>query len=360
MAVRGAILWAARLLRLSAILTLVVALAMLARTPLGQVYAERSLPEFQRALDRVIGTEFDGPWARDTLARALDAEPVDWVLIDSTMEIVRARALPLDPALDARLSAARARDRGVLGQSKNCAACAAGLPGCRMSDGLVCALAVEVTPIGDVRALSAETRAWMNGDPVDKVNVALAGVGLGATLAILVTAGSSASVKGGVAVIRVARRADGLTPALQAQLARIGGELVDFDKLPRGLRAGLDPNAYRAALNPRALGEGAALLDYLGRMQKAVPNSHALALLPLIDNGADARRIANLSEAGGLRTVAVTNRLGKSRALRLTARFSRAGRTLVGLAIALALQALAILASLAQGASGRIVRRAAR
>lgn len=338
--------WAARGLRLSTLVTLTLAGWMMLNTPIGAYWGERSTAEVKLALDRLVFREFDAEWYNDTILESISDRPVDWALVQSAEAIAQERGLTLTPEVSAGLAVARARDKSFRGQAENCIACAAGDPDCRVGDGLFCALGVEMTPIGDARALYTEGRAYLSGQPVDRINVALAGIGLGATATLLVSGGSSAALKGGVALVRVARRAGRLSPGLQARLARIGATLVDFDKLPQTPRAMLDPDAYRAAVNSDVLSRGTALFGDLERVGTALPNAHALAVLPLIDNAGDARRIARLAEAGGARTLAVTHRLGKARAMRLTARLSRAGSTAIQLALALGLQALALLGTI--------------
>lgn len=345
--------WLLRGLRISTLCTLIWALVAVASTPVAAIYVEAGTGRIAAALDRALAAETDQQWLDRELAQALAAEPRDWVGINSVIAVADARGLhPAAPAA-ADLAAARARDQGGLGQAANCLACALGREGCRLADGLVCALGVELTPIGDARVIWRQGAAYATGADVDTVAVTLAVVGLGATAAVLVSGGASAPVKGGVAVLRVARRAGRLTPGLSAELARLGRGLVRWDRLPDTPRAALAPGAFRAMVDAPTLARANALSADLGRLSSAVPPGHALTLLGAVDGAADARRMSLLAAAGGERTVAAVRHLGKARALRLTARLGRAGRLLAGLALGLFGQVLALCAVLMQASLRR-------
>ena len=350
----------ARLLRLSALGTLAVTLWLLASTPVARYYTANTATQLELSLDRALRRETDRAWLDGTLERALAQEPRDWVLIESALALAQDHGVQPSAEAAAAVLAARRQDKDPAGLAANCLACAMGDPLCRLDDGLACALGVELTPVGDARVLLAEGRAYAAGDEVDRVSVALAGMGLGATLAVVATGGAAMAVKGGVAVLRIARRAGRLSPALQSRLARIGGDLVDWQKLPARPAEMLDPAVYRAAVNGGALAAGTALVTQLDRLRRAVPAPHAVRLLGDIDSTADARRMADIAEVSGVRTVAVLHRLGKARAFRLTLRLSRTGRTLLALAAALGVQALGLLAARALGLTARAAARAAR
>ncbi|MEM7614314.1 MAG: hypothetical protein AAF245_04670 [Pseudomonadota bacterium] len=350
----------ARALRLSAVATLAVTLWLLWQTPPAQYFREATAPEVRLAVDRLSGRTFDQAWLDGTITGALSETPVNWPLIESATAFATARDMTPSPEVARSLNGAQTTRASATARASNCIACASGDPTCQMSnDGLACALGVELTPIGDVRVLLREGQAYADGAPVDNISVALAGIGLGATAAILVSGGSTATVKGGVALTRVARRAGHLSPALQARLAHLGHRAIDWSKLPKTAVQAFDPAVYRAAVRGRVLAQGADLAADLDRMRQAMPASHALRLLGRIDTAQDARRMAKLSTGAGARSLAVVHRLGKTRAFRLTLRLSRVGRTLAGLAIALAVQALGLLLVRAQTLLARLIARLA-
>ena len=77
-----------------------------------------------------------------------------------------------------------------------------------------------------------------------------------------------------------------------------------------------------ALLRADALAPVAGIFVDLGRTHDVLGTSQTLHLLPLIDDAADARSLARLSEALGPRTVSHVEVLGKSRLFRATVRLS--------------------------------------
>ncbi len=343
-------------LRISTLVTLAIAVTLIATTPPGRYLVEASADEIEAALATTLAREFDPDWLDQTLLAALAEEPVNWTLVDSVEAVANERGLEPGANAAEALATAKARDHSLHGQAQNCLICAAGGAECRLQDGLICAIGTELTPIGDARALIGEGIAFAQGDPVDQINVTLSAVGLGATMAILVSGGTSAAVKGGTAILKTARRAGKLSPGLQALLLRSGRTIIHWDRLPRTAGALLDPAAYRAALNMPVATRISALAADLDRLRRSVPLPHAMALLGQIDTAGDARRISRLAAVGGTRTVAVTLRLGKARTLRLTSRLSRTARNILGLTAALAAQAAALALLLIQGLATQALR----
>lgn len=353
-------IWIVRGLRIATLTTLCATLALYVRTPAGAYLADASQDRIEARLATVLAARFDQAWLDTTLDAALADAPVNWTLIDSATAIAADRDLTPASEVAARLASADARDRGALGLAANCLRCAVGDAACRMADGLACAIGAELTPIGDARVLIAQGAVHASGGEVDRTGVALAAIGLGATLAIVATAGGSAAVKGGAALLKLARRTGRLTPGLQALLVRIGRDIVRWNALPRSPRALIDPAAYRAAVNAPVAAAGMTLATDLDRIRRAMPTSHALVMLGHIDTAGDAHRVARLSAVAGPRSVAVLHHLGKTRALRLTARYSRAARTLIALGAALAGLALALGVMLGQSVLARLAVRALR
>jgi hypothetical protein len=77
-----------------------------------------------------------------------------------------------------------------------------------------------------------------------------------------------------------------------------------------------------ALLRTDVLAPVGAIFADLGRTRDVLGTSQTLHLLPLVDDAADARTLARLSEALGPRTVSHLEVLGKSRLFRATVRFS--------------------------------------
>ncbi len=348
--------WIYNGLRISTLATLAAALWLVWSTPATRLWIDAAEDQISARLAVVFADEFDQAWLEGLLKQELLTRKVNWVLVDSAMQIAEEQGIPLSEEYQYALTLATNRDRGTLGLIDNCTACALGEDSCRMADGLVCAIGIELTPVGDARALWTEGGNYLAGAEVDEINVTLATVGLGATLAILASGGSSAAVKGGVALLRLARKAGRLTLGMQRVLLRMGRNIIRWDRLPGNPLRWLDRKTYRAAINAPVAASAAALAADLNRTRKAMPMSHALSMLAYMDTAGDARRIGKVSTLAGSKSVAAMHRLGKTRVLRMTARLSRVGRTIAGLAWLLATQAAALAAMIAQRMLMRWIR----
>lgn len=346
-------LWLVRGLRISTIITAIAAIWLAMVTPASRIWIDAGADLIEARVARVLETEFDQDWLDSTLKEEILKPQINWVLVDSTMEIARSKKMIPSPNIVKGLEIVNRRDRGTLGKIDNCRACAMGESSCRMADGMVCAIGIELTPIGDARALIEEGHHYVNGEEVDQISVTLAGVGLGATMAILVSGGSSLTVKSGAGLLKIARRAGRLTTRMQATLVRLGRNIIKWDKLPSSPRRMLDPAAYRAAINMPVATSAAALAADLNKTRKAMPLAHSITMLQYMDTAGDARRIGKVSTLAGSKTVAFLRRVGKTRVLRMTARFSRTARTMIGLVGVLVAQALALMAALFQA---RLIR----
>jgi hypothetical protein len=135
----------------------------------------------------------------------------------------------------------------------------------------------------------------------------LAGIGLAATAATVVTGGGSITLKGAATVLRVARRADALSPGMRHALA-----VAARSPNRRVLLAGIAASVHR-----------------IGRATSA---AEVLPILRLADNPEDLKALARLSEAAGSDTRRTLEALGKARSLRLLSRISDLALAAMGLA----------------------------
>jgi len=104
--------------------------------------------------------------------------------------------------------------------------------------GLAGALAADVSGLGDVRDLLREGVPYLRGEPHDPLLLGLSAVGLAATAATW-AGGVGAPARGGLSVLKAARRLGRLPAPLVAALTRM-------------LRAGIDADALRATLKAGA------------------------------------------------------------------------------------------------------------
>lgn len=91
------------------------------------------------------------------------------------------------------------------------------------TEGKIAAEVSEFIGFGDIRDLGAEGKKYIRGQDVDKVNIALASFGIGATVGTVLTWGTSATVKPTVSFLKVINKA-GKMPSW------LGSFLVDTTK----------------------------------------------------------------------------------------------------------------------------------
>lgn len=347
---------------LTAVLILGVALNGLAawRTATDPRFAplvERGTAEFRARLDRALAAEIDDDWIAGRVEAGLSTTPRDWVLIDMAREESATRGLPLPEALAARLARAEAAERSALAAAEACIGCVLWPAACPVSGAMLCNIAVEVTPVGDVRSLVRGGIAWQAGDPVDRIDVALATVGLAATAGTLVTAGTSYAVKAGAGIAKVARAAGTLGAGFAARVARMSDGLIDWRRMPA------DPTDWQgvsAAIDRTRLAALTALAEDLGGVVAAAGPVRAVRLMRHVDGPAEARLLRRTADAAGPRMAVAVEALGMGRLARLSVRWSRALRE-AALGLLGAFAALTGLGlSVAGGIGARMGRRALR
>lgn len=197
--------------------------------------------------------------------------------------------------------------------------------------------------------------AYATGAEVDRIEAALATVGVGATAMVVLTGGSSATVKAGATTVRVARRMRLLSPGLTADLARLGDVGLRGDRvLPYVLgRVPLDEVADSAKL--ARLG---VLAGDMGRIAENTGSlTEPLLLLRHADDAGDVTRLARISDASGPATRGVIETLGPARAFRALVRLSDAALGALAMLWLIAVQAGTALAGILGSWLLRRVRR---
>lgn len=337
-------------------LGLVLTSAKILRDPLARPVIERGKDEIAAAMDRAMSREATPELIAAKLRELMSEQPRNWIAIDAVEAVAAERSVPLPADLAQAVKAARDRDQGWIAETQACLRCAWDINTCSIGDALLCKAPLMLTPVDDVRGLAKGATDYASGQDIDQLDLGLSVVGLGATGLILATGGSSATLKLGSGVVKLARGMRILTPGLTEMGTRAVARGIDWGAL--GAVRGLDdlPRVVRSAeLRPLT-----AVATDLGRVAGATDPTTALHLLRYVDDAPDARRIANASEALGPKTVGRIEVLGKSRFLRATLRLSNATLQL-GAAIAGLILALAGLAGhLGQTIATRHLRRLAR
>ncbi|HPD90920.1 MAG: hypothetical protein H6900_05935 [Rhodobacter sp.] len=290
----------------------------LAHTPGFSLLVQRGESGLVAAYERGAARAATPQALADRLQARLDQDPRDWVVIDALSDLADAQGIALPDPLIARRDALKAADTGWIATGLDCAACAWDLRDCTLSAALACGVAINVTPLGDVVALAREGGHYVAGAPVDQVDVGISFVGLAATGLVVVTGGTSLTVKAGAALLRVAHRMRRLAPGLLAVFRRAFVWGIDWARLP-AVR-GADDLARLA--RPRLIRPAVALAEDLGHLNARLGTRQTLHLMGAIDTPAEAARFARASDALGPRTLGTLEMMGKSRFLRLGMRLA--------------------------------------
>lgn len=275
---------------------------------------ERSADEIVAATDRMVAAEATPERLTDLLARRLAESPRNWVALQAIADLHTERGVPLP----ASYQAAWDEDSGIVAQTGACLACLWDIATCSLSTALLCKAPILLTPVEDLRGITKAGVDYASGTGIDKLDLGLSVAGLSATVLIAASGGSSATVKAGTALVRLARGMRLLTPNLTARMTVAFTDGIRWTDIP----AARSLDDLTGLLRTDALAPVAATLADLGRTRDVLGTGQTLHLLPLIDDAADARALARVSEALGPRTVSRVEVLGKSRLFRATLRVS--------------------------------------
>lgn len=293
--------------------TLGALLWALQANPLAAPMVERTATDLARTLEREVRRTATPEWLTPALADAVAQQDIDRAAM--LIELIEDLGHDVDIAPATAMIAARG---GPFAAMTDCAACMADIGTCPTLRHLtLCALPFEMSPLGDLNALRRASVEIATGGDVDTLDAGLAVVGLGATAAVLVSGGSSATVKAGATLLRMARRIGSITPDL-ARLLRVPVRWSKVEDVLTG-RAGAEEMIDAVALT-RIRG----LAGDMGRVAAATSPAEALRLARVIDTPEDAARLARIAEAAGPRTGRSFMVLGKGRVFRATLRLSRA------------------------------------
>lgn len=252
---------------------------------------------------------------------ALQPVPADWDGIDLLRAFAAENGIALPDYLLSEISRRELLERGEEDSLANsCYRCIKDSESCPVSVAKGCDIAVEMTPLGDIRSINAGLSDWRAGKPVDTLDVSLATVGLVATAGSFFTAGSSYSVKIGTGLIKAARKTGSFSKPFLRFLKNNTDELLDFSRIPK--RWHHNPASIMRAVNPAQFSELKSVLLHLGGIRGNVGTVKALRIISVIDNGTDARRMNLASDALKTDTPKALEVLGKKRLLKQTYRIN--------------------------------------
>ncbi|MGB0498969.1 MAG: hypothetical protein ACPGID_11570 [Rubricella sp.] len=297
-------------------------------SPLIGLTAERTIDGFAARIERALAREVDQAWVDDRLAVLLAAEERDWDDIILIETIAEEQGIAPSAGLVAQRDALFAEDHAPHRRALDCVSCSYDPANCEsLGIMMACNLPLELFVVGDVTALGRNGIAYASGGAVDRLETGLAIVGLGSTAALVVTGGSSATVKAGATALRVAARMGRISRpfrdvlvrearALNIRWGEIDGYVVDIT-----MRRGAD---IERVVDGAALERLRAIASDVGAISEATGPVETFALLRYVDTTGDLSRMRRVSEAVGPRTQAAYRVLGKQRLSRLAIRASDA------------------------------------
>ncbi len=284
------------------------------QSPFAAPYRDRTEAEIKVAYEAAMTRHLDMRTVDDRIHAALEAGEVDEAV--ALVRLADGRGVAI---FDRTRTEVMIAEEGATGWSA-CLACAIDPDACPDLTRLAsCNLPLELTPIGDGKAIYRALEAYVVGAEVDRIDLALGVIGLVATVAIVASGGSSASVKAGATALRVARKAGAMTGRLTDEIAGLAMDTLRMDRAGEVLRGSA---RLEDLVDPAAASRLTSIASDVGRLTDRVPLGDAFAVLRYADNTDDLARVARVANAAGDETRASLAVLGKARALRLTTRLT--------------------------------------
>jgi hypothetical protein len=264
--------------------------------------------------DRALNKTFDAVTARAGIEDALAAKDAD--LANSFASLARARHVPIDPALSARVDDAM---REVASTRHAAESFALGLVTGEPTDGASLAGTAlgDLFLFGDIRDAVREGTRLASGQQADELVLGLAGVGIAVTAGTYATLGAAAPVRAGLTLAKAARKAGRLASGLGLATGRVLRETVDLAQFKRAATAlsasdaGAAMRAARQAVKFERAGKLVDLARDIGKVQAKAGTRAALDGLGLAESPREVGRLAKLAEKEGSRTRAILKVLGR-------------------------------------------------
>lgn len=288
----------------------------IATDPATRAFRDATHAEISATTDRLVAETATPDHLATMITQRLDQDPRNWVALDALLDIASQNAIPLPPGLTARFAALREQDHGFLATAGSCAVCLVDSSTCTLTEVFVCQAPVNLTPVGDVLGIGRAASNYALGNDIDTVDLGLSIVGLGATLAVLTSGGSSLVVKAGAGLMKTAVKMGRVSRPLRMVFETAILRGVNWSRLADA--RSLD--AVRAALRMEHFDEVTRIANALGDVVGKTDLTTALHLLPMVDNAADAERLAKTATALGPRLLGRAEVLGKARLFRATLR----------------------------------------
>jgi hypothetical protein len=339
---------------LGAAAALALTLSRIATDPALSPWRDATLDEIAATTDRLLARLATPEAISASLATRLAEAPRNWLALDALRQTASDRAIALPAPLLADFDRLKAEDSGLLAQTGACLACAWDAANCSLTQVFLCQAPVSLTPVGDVMGLARGLKDYAMDRPVDRLDLSLSVVGLGATLAAVPSGGGSAVVKAGAGVLKTATRMGRVSRPLREmfETALKQGILWDRFASPDWLT---DPALL---VRPEVFLPATRAVTALDDLYRATDLTTVLHVLPLVDSADEAIGLTQVAKATSHGFIGKVEVLGKSRLLRATLRLSRLAEGLIGSLLALAAGLSALTSSLIDSRLRRAARAA--
>ncbi|HMT94791.1 hypothetical protein [uncultured Thiothrix sp.] len=172
--------------------------------------------------------------------------------------------------------------------------------------GIAGAVTADFTVIGDARDLYEQYQNLQAGKDVNELMTALAGVGVGLTALTVLSSGTAAPIKTGSSTLKLATRANRLSPKMQSVLLKQATDLFDYKAFLLATRGekNLD-NLRQAAMkayNPKALKALSETAEQVNSIRKSTSLVDTLDILRYAESADDLRHLEKLSVKYGTET----------------------------------------------------------
>jgi hypothetical protein len=191
-------------------------------------------------------------------------------------------------------------------------------------------VAGDLFVFGDIRDALREGKHLVMGEDADRVVLGLAAAGIAVTAATYVSAGAAAPVRGGLTLVKDARKVGRLGEGLARWAGRSASEVVDTPVLRNAVASAsvLHPVRTATAIKAAFRAEKAGALVRLGkdvaRVAEKSGTRGALDSLKVAEGPKDVARAARLAEAKSGKTRAIMKLLGRGALLLVTGAFDLA------------------------------------
>jgi hypothetical protein len=170
---------------------------------------------------------------------------------------------------------------------------------------------------GDIRDAARAGTNWVRGEPVDKMILGLACVGLAITAGTYATVGLAAPARVGVTLAKAARKTGRLGGRLAVATGRMVRQAVDWGRLRKavpGLSVAAPTVAIRTAREAVKVERAGGLMKLatdVGRIERKAGARAAMESLKVAQTPAEVSRVARLAAKEGGKTRAIIKLLGR-------------------------------------------------